>query len=90
MDEEKRRAMISMYANRSVGNVAHGGAMDEFNSDVEFQPDIRPAGTKRKRASPHPSSSTMRRAALVSKIMRERGMTLTEASSHVKGAGLTW
>ena len=45
---------------------------------------------KRKRASPGPESSTMRRAALVRYIMKDQGIGLIEASKYVKAQGLKY
>lgn len=67
-----------------MGGALAGGSWDEDHCGA--------CGTKkRKRAAPKPDGSAMRRAALVSRVMKQRGIkSLTEASRLVKSEGLKW
>lgn len=52
--------------------------------------EVPTAGTKRRRAPPKPNARSRSRGALVSKIMKEHGVSLAEASRHIKGKGLPY
>jgi hypothetical protein len=45
-------------------------------------------GRRKKRASAGPNDARRKRGAMVSKLMREQGMTLGEASKHIKQHGM--
>jgi hypothetical protein len=49
---------------------------------------VEAVGGRRKRASAGPNDARRKRGAMVSKLMREQGMTLGEASKHIKQHGM--
>jgi hypothetical protein len=56
--------------------------------DSESEDDmVEAVGGRRKRAKAGPSDARRRRGAMVSKLMKERGMSLGEASRHIKQHG---
>ena len=67
--------------NVAAGRVVGGAAMVSG-------PGYEAVGGKKKRAPAAPSDARKKRGAMVSKLMREHGMTLGEASKHIKEHGM--
>ena len=72
----------------SAGLSALGLGRGEDTDEEEEEEMVEAVGGRRRRAKASPSDARRRRGAMVSKLMREQGMSLGEASAHIKKHGL--
>lgn len=84
-----QKAMSTKHS-QMVEDIKGAGFMDDFKS--MFMSDADEVGSvvggKKKRKSAGPDDARRKRGAMVSKLMREKGMTLGEASKHIKTHGM--
>lgn len=71
----------------AAGLSALGLGKGEMESESESEEEVEVVGGRRKRAKAGPSDARRRRGAMVSKLMKERGMSLGEASKYIKQHG---
>ena len=84
MDGKKAVGGRKKKALPAVAPMAAGAGSGETESEEEM---VEAVGGRKKRAKAGPSDARRKRGAMVSKLMKEKGMTLGEASKYIKEHG---